>query len=87
MALGEGVLEDERGCFRMNGHLLVWPESFSLQRTDEGVAIAGDGWLFRAGSQLSVAGGEFDGSTLPSLGDIPCEGPYVWVSEVSDVRS
>lgn len=86
--LAEGTLVEVSGCYRLNGYLLVWPDSYSLTSNSDGVAISGEGRELRSGQYVAVAGGEVDAANLPAASsalEIPCSGPYLWVTEVSRV--
>lgn len=81
----EGPIRLSEGCFYLNGYLAIWPSEFSLKKAEGEVAIHGGGFVIQDGSTIAVSGGTYD-DALPeaasSARDVPCPGPYLWVSEV-----
>jgi hypothetical protein len=82
------MLELKDGCFYLNGYLAIWPSEFSLSKTETSADISGGGIRLGAGDRISVGGGLYESDhELPESAqaatDVPCHGPYLWVSEVN----
>jgi hypothetical protein len=89
--LGVGTVQLRSGCFYLEDYLLIWPETYSLVKTDGGVSVQGDGFTVTAGSEITYGGAAYEPSVeLPDAAKgallVPCPGPYIWVSEVSSVK-
>lgn len=85
-----GVLVLTDGCFRLGRSLLIWPEKYSMVATSGTVAVSGDGYLVGEGSLVDLSGGGYETKDeLPDAAaaarDVPCDGPYYWVTRIEDV--
>ena len=92
-ALARGVLSDEGGCLRIEGHLLVFPPGqHEVVRTDGAIEVtdlyAGSTGpvIWRPGDTVAVGGG-----SVPDPARIPhepfpdhCEGPYWLVGDIEE---
>jgi hypothetical protein len=78
------------GCFYLNTYLLIWPEKYTLVRTSDTVAVSGDGFIVGEGSKVDLSGGTYESAgelpdTAAAARDVPCHGPYIWVSRIEGV--
>ncbi|MDQ2933433.1 MAG: hypothetical protein M3R49_00360 [Chloroflexota bacterium] len=75
----------------MSGYLLIWPESYAMVKTDDGVLVIGDGFTVADGYHVRFTGGGFGvGEELPDAAkgalEVPCPGPYLWVTQIDAVE-
>lgn len=91
LGLAEGIVQVRNRCVYLGPNLIIWPEHFSMVTTETATAITGDGFRIAVGDAVAIGGGQYDSvDDLPSdvIGgpELPCSGPYVWVSEVVSVN-
>lgn len=87
----QGTVQIQGGCFYLSGYLLIWPESYSLITTNGGISVIGDGFTVSTGYHIRLTGGVYEaGEPLPDAAkgalEVPCAGPYMWVTQIDAVE-
>ena len=87
LGLSAGPVELRDDCLYLGHNLLIWPEEYSLARSDGEAVVVGHGMTIGPGDYIEVGGGGYaTAADLPShvIGGRlpPCPGPFLWVGEI-----